>query len=85
MLIQTFFCFLFQFILCRDKDLHYLNISDSDASRLNVLDNGTLYFTEVHLEDEGLYGCTIGSSAGFKREEAHLSVRRTYFTISLVF
>lgn len=53
-------------------------ISNSDASRLNVLDNGTLYFTEVHLEDEGLYGCTIGSSAGLKREEAHLSVRRKF-------
>lgn len=61
-----------------DKDFDYLNISNSDASRLNVLDNGTLYFTEVHLEDEGLYGCTIGSSAGLKREEAHLSVRRMY-------
>ncbi|XP_055311098.1 tyrosine-protein kinase-like otk isoform X2 [Sitodiplosis mosellana] len=58
-----------------DKDFDYLNISNSDTSRLNVLDNGTLYFTEVHLEDEGLYGCTIGSSAGLKREEAHLSVR----------
>ncbi|XP_031627847.1 tyrosine-protein kinase-like otk [Contarinia nasturtii] len=58
-----------------DKDFDYLNISNSDASRLNVLENGTLYFTEVHLEDEGLYGCTIGSSAGLKREEAHLSVR----------
>lgn len=60
-----------------DKDFELLtNISNSDTSRLNVLDNGTLYFTEVHLEDEGLYGCTIGSSAGLKREEAHLSVRR---------
>lgn len=46
---------------------------------MNVLDNGTLYFTEVHLEDEGIYGCTIGSSAGFKREEAHLSVRRKFY------
>lgn len=59
-----------------DKDFDYLNISNSDTSRLNILDNGTLYFTEVHLEDEGLYGCTIGSSAGLKREEAHLSVKR---------
>lgn len=62
-----------------DKDFDYLNISNSDASRLNVLDNGTLYFTEVHLEDEGLYGCTIGSSAGLKREEANLIVRRVYY------
>lgn len=61
-----------------DKDYDYLNISNSDSSRLNILDNGTLYFTEVHLEDEGSYGCTIGSSAGFKREEAHLTVRRKF-------
>lgn len=61
-----------------DKDLDYLNITNSETSRLIVLDNGTLYFSEVHLEDEGLYGCTIGSSAGFKREEAHLTVRREY-------
>lgn len=59
-----------------DKDFAYLNFSNSDASRLNVLENGTLYFTEVHLDDEGIYGCTIGSSAGLKREEAHLSVKR---------
>lgn len=59
-----------------DKDFVYLNISNSDASRLNVLDNGTLYFTEVHLDDEGLYGCTIGSSAGLKRAEARLNVKR---------
>lgn len=63
-----------------DKDLDYLNISNSDASRLAILDNGTLYFTEVHLDDEGTYGCTIGSSAGLKREEAHLNVRRMYST-----
>lgn len=61
-----------------DKDFVYLNISSSDTSRLYVLDNGTLYFNEVHSEDEGLYGCTIGSSAGLKREEAHLSVKRKY-------
>lgn len=61
-----------------DKDFDYLNVSNSDSSRMNILDNGTLYFAEVHLEDEGLYGCTIGSSAGLKREEAHLSVRRKY-------
>lgn len=66
-----------------DKDLDYINVSNSDSSRLNILDNGTLYFTEVHLEDEGLYGCTIGSSAGLKREEAHLTVKRK-LSLSLV-
>lgn len=60
-----------------DKDLDYLNINSSDSGRLTLLENGTLYFTEVHLEDEGVYGCTIGSSAGLKREEARLSVRGT--------
>lgn len=59
-----------------DKDFDYLNISNSDSSRIKIFDNGTLYFAEVHLDDEGLYGCTIGSSAGLKREEAQLNVRR---------
>lgn len=44
-----------------DKDFDYLNISNSDTSRMIILENGTLYLQEVHLEDEGLYGCTIGS------------------------
>lgn len=59
-----------------DKDLVYLNINNSVTSRLNVLENGTLHFTEVHLDDEGVYGCTIGNSAGLKREDVRLIVKR---------
>lgn len=62
-----------------DKDLSYLNINNSDTSRMHVLENGTLQFTEVHLEDEGIYGCTIGNSAGLKREDVRLIVKRKSF------
>lgn len=60
-----------------DKDLQYLNINsnNSEESRFQFLENGTLLITEVHFEDEGRYGCTIGNSAGLKREEILLTVR----------
>uniref|UniRef100_A0A182JFE0 Tyrosine-protein kinase-like otk n=1 Tax=Anopheles atroparvus TaxID=41427 RepID=A0A182JFE0_ANOAO len=63
-----------------DKDLQYLHApaagaNGSEEERFRILDNGTLVLTEVHLEDEGRYGCTIGNSAGLKREEVHLIVR----------
>lgn len=47
----------------------------STEKRYHVLANGTLHILEVHYEDEGRYGCTIGSSVGLKREEVQLSVR----------
>ncbi|XP_049539367.1 tyrosine-protein kinase-like otk [Anopheles darlingi] len=49
--------------------------SEIPEERVRVLANGTLVLTEVHLDDEGRYGCTIGNSAGLKREEVHLIVR----------
>ncbi|XP_035790083.1 tyrosine-protein kinase-like otk isoform X1 [Anopheles albimanus] len=67
-----------------DKDLQYLHSaaqsgngsgSEVPEERVRVLPNGTLVLTEVHLDDEGRYGCTIGNSAGLKREEVHLIVR----------
>ncbi|KFB47498.1 hypothetical protein ZHAS_00015452 [Anopheles sinensis] len=64
-----------------DKDLQYLHApaaktnATSEEERFRILENGTLVLTEVHLEDEGRYGCTIGNSAGLKREEVHLIVR----------
>lgn len=61
-----------------DKDLVLLNVNNSLSNRISVLDNGTLYFTEVHLEDDGIYGCTIGSRAGLKREEAKLFIRSNF-------
>lgn len=60
-----------------DKDLVPMNINNSDTTdRITILENGTIHLTEVHLDDEGVYACTIGSPAGFKREEAKLIVRR---------
>uniref|UniRef100_A0A182MY15 Tyrosine-protein kinase-like otk n=1 Tax=Anopheles dirus TaxID=7168 RepID=A0A182MY15_9DIPT len=66
-----------------DKDLQYLhakaaNANGSEEERYRILENGTLVLTEVHLEDDGRYGCTIGNSAGLKREEVHLIVKRKF-------
>ncbi|EDW60764.2 tyrosine-protein kinase-like otk [Drosophila virilis] len=58
-----------------DKDLAYLNENNTDPARFRLLENGTLEIHNVQAEDEGRYGCTIGSSAGFKREEVLLVVR----------
>ncbi|KAH8355007.1 hypothetical protein KR093_003744, partial [Drosophila rubida] len=58
-----------------DKDLMYLNENNTDATRFQLLENGTLQILDVQPEDEGRYGCTIGSSAGLKREEVLLVVR----------
>lgn len=59
-----------------DKDLQYLSNNHSNDNRFRILENGTLHIIDVHLEDEGKYGCTIGNSAGLKREEIHLIVKR---------
>lgn len=62
-----------------DKDLQYLHSSNqTEEERYRILVNGTLVLTEVHLDDDGNYGCTIGNSAGLKREEVHLVVKRKY-------
>ncbi|KAL1399872.1 hypothetical protein pipiens_007883 [Culex pipiens pipiens] len=60
-----------------DKDLQYLHSTNgsSEEERYRILENGTLVLTEVHLDDDGKYGCTIGNSAGLKREEVHLVVK----------
>ncbi|KAG4069728.1 hypothetical protein HA402_008566 [Bradysia odoriphaga] len=58
-----------------DKDLEYIVNNDQNSSRFHILENGTLHIVEIHLDDEGAYGCTIGSSAGLKREEIRLNVK----------
>ncbi|EDW74566.1 uncharacterized protein Dwil_GK21982 [Drosophila willistoni] len=64
-----------------DKDLDYLTMEDNEnntdltANRWRLLENGTLEIRNVQPEDEGRYGCTIGSSAGLKRQEVLLVVR----------
>lgn len=57
------------------KDLQYINNNDSESSRFHILENGTLHIMEIHLDDEGAYSCTIGSSAGLNREEIRLIVK----------
>ncbi|XP_064538040.1 tyrosine-protein kinase-like otk [Drosophila montana] len=58
-----------------DKDLQYLSENNTDRQRFSFLENGTLAIHNVQAEDEGKYGCTIGNSAGLKREEVRLLVR----------
>lgn len=58
-----------------DKDLKYLSENNTDRQRFSFLENGTLEIRNVQAEDEGKYGCTIGNSAGLKREEVRLMVR----------
>ncbi|XP_030387990.1 tyrosine-protein kinase-like otk [Scaptodrosophila lebanonensis] len=63
-----------------DRDLVYLNENNTDTARFRLLENGTLEIHDVQPEDEGRYGCTIGSSAGLKREEVLLVVLTTKST-----
>uniref|UniRef100_A0A1I8M490 Tyrosine-protein kinase-like otk n=1 Tax=Musca domestica TaxID=7370 RepID=A0A1I8M490_MUSDO len=58
-----------------DKDLQYLSENNTDRTRFHFLENGTLQITNVQPEDEGSYGCTIGNSAGLKREEVRFIVK----------
>ncbi|SPP75635.1 tyrosine-protein kinase-like otk [Drosophila guanche] len=60
-----------------DKDLKYLSENNTDRDRFSFLENGTLEIRNVQVEDEGSYGCTIGNSAGLKREDVQLVVRST--------
>lgn len=62
-----------------DKDSRYFNENNTDVNRFKFHENGTLEINQVHLDDEGRYGCTIGNSAGLKREEVWLNVKREYF------
>ncbi|XP_013793895.2 inactive tyrosine-protein kinase 7-like [Limulus polyphemus] len=48
-----------------------------DKNRFQVLNNGTLYIKEAHMNDKGKYGCTAGNSGGFRRAEVLLVVRST--------
>ncbi|XP_063911044.1 tyrosine-protein kinase-like otk [Zophobas morio] len=51
-----------------------LKMNDFDQSRFTVLENGTLFISEVHRDDENKYGCTAGNSAGLNRQEVQLIV-----------
>ncbi|GIY43566.1 inactive tyrosine-protein kinase 7 [Caerostris darwini] len=43
--------------------------------RFKVLENGSLYASEINTDDEGKYGCTAGNSGGLRRHEVTLIVR----------
>ncbi|XP_037954224.1 tyrosine-protein kinase-like otk, partial [Teleopsis dalmanni] len=58
-----------------DKDLQYLSENNTDINRFYFLENGTLEIRDVQPDDEGNYGCTIGNSAGLKREEVKFVVK----------
>lgn len=58
-----------------DKDLKYLSVNNTDKMRFRFLENGTLEIRDVQPDDEGRYGCTIGNSAGLKREEVRFVVK----------
>ncbi|KAK8786259.1 hypothetical protein V5799_023966 [Amblyomma americanum] len=49
-------------------------LNNFDPQRYRVLDNGSLYISEVHRDDDGKYGCTAGNSGGLRRVEASLVV-----------
>jgi Immunoglobulin I-set domain len=50
-------------------------INDGDDGRFKIFENGTLSIQETRADDNGVYGCFIGSSAGFRRAETVLTVK----------
>lgn len=67
-----------------DKDLKYLNLNSSDEeARYRVFENGSLLIAEVQDGDEGMYGCTIGNSAGLKREEVNVVIKSKWIFYDL--
>jgi PTK7 protein tyrosine kinase 7 len=52
----------------------YCNILIISVFNFQVLKNGTLYVSQIFVEDRGRYGCTAGNSGGFEREEIFLEV-----------
>lgn len=49
-----------------------------DTSRFQILPNGTLLINKVIKEDEDVYGCTAGNSAGLNRKDVKLIVYCKY-------
>lgn len=41
-----------------------------------LLSNGSLFISEVYMEDDGKYSCTVGNSGGLDQEDAYLHVAR---------
>ncbi|XP_013386585.1 inactive tyrosine-protein kinase 7 isoform X2 [Lingula anatina] len=51
------------------------NIDDGEKNRFQVQSNGSLFITEVYVEDQARFGCTAGNNGGFAREEMYLKVK----------
>lgn len=51
-------------------------IDTENDERFQIYDNGSLLLHEARQDDSGRYGCTIGNSAGFKRSESSLVIKR---------
>jgi PTK7 protein tyrosine kinase 7 len=55
-------------------------IQSENDERFHIYENGSLLLHEARQDDSGRYGCTIGNSAGFKRSETHVVIKRKYAT-----
>ncbi|XP_035227306.1 tyrosine-protein kinase-like otk [Stegodyphus dumicola] len=55
-----------------------------DQMRFTVLENGSLYASEIHADDEGKYGCTAGNSGGLRRHEVSLTVKAREFNTNRI-
>lgn len=53
-------------------------INSENDDRFHIYENGSLLLHEARQDDSGRYGCTIGNSAGFKRSETHVVIKREY-------
>lgn len=58
-----------------DHESTIINTEKGDDTRFKIFENGTLLLHEARQDDAGIYGCFIGSSAGFKRAETVLIVK----------
>lgn len=58
-----------------DHEATIISTNDGDDGRFRIFENGTLLLHEARQDDAGIYGCFIGSSAGFKRAETTLIVK----------
>ena len=56
-----------------------------DVYYVKLLSNGSLYISEVYMEDDGKYSCTVGNSGGLDQEDAYLHVARKRVSVEFCF
>jgi len=64
--------YLFRFVCFVTADAHMLLCEQ-------LLSNGSLFISQVYMEDDGKYSCTVGNVGGLDQEDAYLHVARTHF------